>query len=93
MGLGMAEPDDAAALFPPSAKRSKKKSADNAANRHLATAATPPMVNSANAPDGINHGKAPKESFQIGIPGQSMEPLISTCAKSERKCFGPFCGC
>lgn len=93
MGLGMTEPDDAAALFPSSAKPSRKRSADKATNRRLATAVTPPMVNSVNAPDGDNHGKAPKDTFQIGIPGQSMEPLISTCAKSERKCFGPFCGC
>ncbi|SFV27305.1 hypothetical protein SAMN04488557_0728 [Hyphomicrobium facile] len=93
MGLGMAEPDDAAALFPPSAKPSKKKSANKAANRRLATAAAPPMVNSANAPDGAYNGDIEKQQFQIGIPGQSMEPLISTCAKGERKCFGPFCGC
>ncbi|MBY0558987.1 hypothetical protein [Hyphomicrobium sp.] len=93
MGLGMTEPDDAAALFPSSAKQSKKKRADKVTNRRLATTAMPPMVNSANAPDGAYHGKVEKEQFQIGIPGQSMEPLISTCAKGERKCFGPFCGC
>ncbi|CAA2137998.1 hypothetical protein HYPP_00739 [Hyphomicrobium sp. ghe19] len=93
MGLGMAEPDDAASLFPSSAKRSKKKSADTAANRRLATAGAPPMANSANAPDEGYHGSLPKDSFQIGIPGQSMEPQISTCAKTERTCWGKLCGC
>jgi hypothetical protein len=94
MGLGMAAPDDEAALFPSGEKkRLKKKRADKATNRRLARVAARPTANSANAPDGDNNGEAPEESFQIGIPGQSMEPLISTCSKGERKCFGPFCGC
>lgn len=93
MGLGMVAPDDAAALFPPFTKRSKKKSADPAAIRRVASAGTAGIINSANAPEAVYHGSTPKEEFQIGIPGQSMEPLISSCAKTERTCFGKFCGC
>ncbi|CCB64117.1 MULTISPECIES: hypothetical protein [unclassified Hyphomicrobium] len=36
---------------------------------------------------------ANNKDFQVGIPGQSMEPLISKCAKTERSCIGIFCGC
>ncbi|MBS0253431.1 MAG: hypothetical protein JSR78_20415 [Proteobacteria bacterium] len=40
-----------------------------------------------------NAGEGGKD-FQVGIPGQSMEPLISKCAKTtERSCIGIFCGC
>jgi len=37
---------------------------------------------------------APKLDYQVGIPGQSMEPLISSCTKATRTCFlGLLCGC
>lgn len=36
----------------------------------------------------------PKADYQVGVPGQSMEPLISTCSKPGRSCvLGFLCGC
>ena len=99
MGLGMpAASDDEAALFSSTPQRSKKKSADRAASsKRIAAAGVAAIVNPANGPanGGVTEYKSavPKEDFQIGIPGQTMEPLISNCAKTERTCFGKLCGC
>lgn len=44
-------------------------------------------------PNPVN-ASAETNDWQVGIPGQSMEPLISQCAKVPRNCTGVlFCGC
>jgi len=93
MGLGMAvDQDETATQWWFSSGKPKKKSADRAKGRHVAAADGSATGSLQNAPAG-RAGSTPKEDFQIGIPGQSMEPQISTCAKREHTCWGKFCGC
>lgn len=93
MGLGMAvDQDDTAMQWWFSSGKPKKKSADRTKNRHVAAADGSANGSPQNAA-AAKAGGTPKEDFQIGIPGQSMEPQISTCATRERTCWGKFCGC
>lgn len=93
MGLGMAvDQDDTAMQWWFSSGKPTKKSADRTKNRHVAAADGSASGSPQNAA-AAKAGGTPKEDFQIGIPGQSMEPQISTCAKRERTCWGKFCGC
>lgn len=95
MGLGMAvDQDDTAMQWWFSSDKPKKKSADRSKVRHVAEADGSAGGSAPNAAAAAaKAGGTPKEDFQIGIPGQSMEPTISTCATRERTCWGKFCGC
>jgi len=95
MGLGMAvDQDDTAMQWWFSSGKPKKKSADRSKVRHVAEAGGPAAGSAPNAAAAAaKAGGTPKEDFQIGIPGQSMEPQITTCAKGVRTCWGKFCGC
>ncbi|WP_045836952.1 hypothetical protein [Hyphomicrobium sp. 99] len=93
MGLGMpvdAEDDAMSSYF--SQGKPKKKSAERTRSGRVASTNSFVIVGAPNPP-AVNQGTIPKEAFQIGIPGQSMEPQISTCATRERTCWGKFCGC
>jgi len=93
MGLGMAvDQDDTAMQWWFSSGKPTKKSADRSQIRRVATTDGSAGGNAPNAA-AARAGATPKEDFQIGIPGQSMEPQISTCATRERTCWGKFCGC
>jgi hypothetical protein len=94
MGLGMTlEP--AEDMPPPSSLvRRKKKTADRSVNGRVASAEKPEIAGAGNIPKAANNDGVVNDAYQIGIPGQSLEPLISTCAKVQRDCKGKlFCGC
>lgn len=98
MGLGMAaEPEETAAPVTSTKPKVKKKNAAHVKSEstilsRLFASSSPASGAAENAAPAIETAP-PKPEYQIGIPGQSMEPLISTCAKSERTCYGSLCGC
>lgn len=98
MGLGMAaDQEETAAPVTSTKAKVKKKSAAHAKTEptilsRLFASPGPASGAAENAAPAMETAP-PKPEYQIGIPGQSMEPLISTCAKSERTCYGSLCGC
>ena len=66
-----------------------KRQAQRSRHRHVASAEKTNAGSSAAPIVG-----AAKPDYQVGIPGQSMEPLISSCTKPARSCLlGLLCGC
>lgn len=92
MGLGMIV-ESAEDMPPPSSLvHPKKKTSDRRVNGRVASAEKPEIA--ANVPKAANKDGVVNEDYQIGIPGQSLEPLVSTCAKVQRDCKGKFfCPC
>lgn len=94
MGLGMIV-ESAEDMPPPSSLvRPKKKTSDRSVNGRVASAEKPEIAAQANVPKAANKDGVVNEDYQIGVPGQSLEPLVSTCAKVQRDCKGKFfCPC
>ena len=94
MGLGMIV-ESAEDMPPPSSLvRPKKRASDRRANGRIASAEKPEIAVQANVPKAANKDGVVNEDYQIGVPGQSLEPLVSRCAKVQRDCNGKFfCPC
>lgn len=98
MGLGMAaDPEEAAAPVTSTKPKVRKKSAAHAKSETTILgrlfASMTPASGAAESVAPTVETAPPKPEYQVGIPGQSMEPLISKCAKTDRTCYGALCGC